>query len=1290
MRKFLLPFVLILISHLSFSQGYFNPERITNASSILGTHPYLFKDVNADGIDDIVVLKDEEFISQGAKRYIAFYAGTSSGDFLSAQILDSLPYLNSTIERIQFLDIDGDGDEDIVYSSTLREIGVFLNDGTGHYGPSSTLKAPIFGGGSFTMHPQFFDYDLDGDLDAFVNSAFQEFRLLVNNNMSLVDSTILFDGANIVFPHIGDFDNNGKIDVLAKKSGVDSLFIHYNQTSNGFANSPTALNFDIASPKSFKGIGDMDEDGDIDLIITEPGQINSYVYNGTSYSYQNLYNSGNTNNYVNIQFEDIDNNGWTDILATITPSNGYEVIDQVSAGNYSSSQIINDGLLQVNGGMVFKDVDNDGFKEMFNYTIFGDFGITVYDNQQGLLVFEENKLQLEFDNFDAGDLNDDGFIDLVKISSKSDAIQTLMNNGNDTYTIINFQLGIANDRLNAVKIGHFDTDNIPDLFIYEEDFDTIIESYVLLGQGNGQFASPFSLISDKRFILFKDINGDGLTDYFQPYYQDTANAGINTGGAFIINYSVYNSQLNNSVTPKLSNDKIEFLAFQDIVSSINPVLVYKSDANNLVTIDFTIYSATYWVIAAYPSWLNSPNLTGLYFNDWDNDGDLEAIYSLNNVVGSEIKYAEDLDFLFNGGPYDVNFQTAVTIASSLQDDFAMNELEKLDFNLDGNMDLIFTNRDYPASLYLLENFGGGNFNTPGLIDTRNAVENLRLHDFNADGYMDFCAYSSNSNSITKYESDFVFNGQALGVIYYDVNQNGVQDGNEIGMQIDGLQVNPTPGVYQLDTVGNYKLTFANTTQNYTLDFNHPHWQLVVPTSYNFTVDSNYTTTAGYDFGIVPGLPVDSVKVITEAYGGTCGLITNFHTTLTNVGNTQPSGILTIALDTMLTLNNIQPTPDSIVGNAYYFSYNNLFFGASMGVDFQVILPGYINMGDTINNVSSADILVGGNVIFTDVDSQPEIVTCAYDPNEKRALPLGVGNQQYITETDTLLQYTINFQNTGTDTARNVVIKDYLSDKFDYSTFKFITSKHPVNYSIGQNGLLTFDFANIYLPDSNVNYMGSQGYATFTIELASTTQPGDVIKNKAEIYFDQNPAIITNQVKRTIHSCDLTVPNFAFYNYEDTLCESSSGLFNLPDVFPQGGSFSGPGVNGLQFQADSLNMGVNTFYYNYTGLFGCEYEGEYEIYMDACLGVDTYASSLSLTIQPNPFNQFATLSVEGLNQEKLHYELYDLSGKKLRSEVFSANQEVIVYRDTLVAGMYILKISKEDNKELLFNVKLLVQ
>jgi hypothetical protein len=139
---------------------------------------------------------------------------------------------------------------------------------------------------------------------------------------------------------------------------------------------------------------------------------------------------------------------------------------------------------------------------------------------------------------------------------------------------------------------------------------------------------------------------------------------------------------------------------------------------------------------------------------------------------------------------------------------------------------------------------------------------------------------------------------------------------------------------------------------------------------------------------------------------------------------------------------------------------------------------------------------------------------AYDPNDKQAMLVGYG-EDHLLEKNTPIDYMIRFQNTGTDTAFNVVVLDTLSANLDPASVRPGAASHAYDFSILNGNVLRFRFANILLPDSSTNLEGSNGFFKFSVAQRPDNPDGTRIENSAAIYFDFNEPIITNTVFHTI-------------------------------------------------------------------------------------------------------------------------------------------------------------------------------
>jgi len=67
----------------------------------------------------------------------------------------------------------------------------------------------------------------------------------------------------------------------------------------------------------------------------------------------------------------------------------------------------------------------------------------------------------------------------------------------------------------------------------------------------------------------------------------------------------------------------------------------------------------------------------------------------------------------------------------------------------------------------------------------------------------------------------------------------------------------------------------------------------------------------------------------------------------------------------------------------------------------------------------------------------------------------------------------------------------------------------LNTSLSEDGMLTFEFRDIFLPDSTSNFEASQGYVTYLIHTIDGLVEETPVTNSVGIYFDLNPPVITN-------------------------------------------------------------------------------------------------------------------------------------------------------------------------------------
>lgn len=140
------------------------------------------------------------------------------------------------------------------------------------------------------------------------------------------------------------------------------------------------------------------------------------------------------------------------------------------------------------------------------------------------------------------------------------------------------------------------------------------------------------------------------------------------------------------------------------------------------------------------------------------------------------------------------------------------------------------------------------------------------------------------------------------------------------------------------------------------------------------------------------------------------------------------------------------------------------------------------------------------------------VSAGYDPNHIDVAPMG-----YI-PSSTRLKYSIAFTNTGNDTAYNIYIMDTLSPYVNLSSFRIISTTAKMNVSYLEDAMykvIRFDFPDINLLDTVHHPDDCTRGLEYEIDVLPNLAPGTQIHNKAGIYFDFNPVVMTNTTENII-------------------------------------------------------------------------------------------------------------------------------------------------------------------------------
>ncbi|MBM1107506.1 T9SS type A sorting domain-containing protein [Aurantibacter crassamenti] len=318
---------------------------------------------------------------------------------------------------------------------------------------------------------------------------------------------------------------------------------------------------------------------------------------------------------------------------------------------------------------------------------------------------------------------------------------------------------------------------------------------------------------------------------------------------------------------------------------------------------------------------------------------------------------------------------------------------------------------------------------------------------------------------------------------------------------------------------------------------------------NYSTFENLVAKDTVDFCVTKLIEANDVQLtilpITESRPGfNTSYIINFD----NKGTETISGDITMQFDdSKLTFLEASETTSSQTQNSISFNYIDLkpFESRTIQADFNILAPPTANIDDiieftgTINQINN-DYLPEDNIFHLE-----QTLIGSYDPNDILVVE---GDSISIENKDNFLNYIIRFQNTGTASAINVRVTHDLDSNLDWSTFTFTSSSHSNTTSTTNGNEIEFTFDDINLPDSNSNEPESHGYIAFKIKPKSDIQLGDIISGIAEIYFDFNPAIITNTVTTEIvQKADLPL-QIQLSSYSNVKCNGeNNGIIQVNTI-----------------------------------------------------------------------------------------------------------------------------------------------
>lgn len=354
--------------------------------------------------------------------------------------------------------------------------------------------------------------------------------------------------------------------------------------------------------------------------------------------------------------------------------------------------------------------------------------------------------------------------------------------------------------------------------------------------------------------------------------------------------------------------------------------------------------------------------------------------------------------------------------------------------------------------------------------------------------------------------------------FIDTNSNGIKDSGEVAFPYGQFQYEMNNnGTINFGSSPNgiYSITETNAANSYNVNF-----------SINAPFNSYYNvTTSSYaNVHITPGMGLTTLYFpVTVSSPYTDLLVDIIPTSVprpgftfmnrvayTNFSNqTVVNGAVSYQHDPIVSITSISQTGTTTVGNGFTYNFTNLLPFETRFIDVTLQCPTIptVALGQLLNHSAAITPVAGDIFPINNATTETQTIIGSYDPNDKTEshgpsiLFSGYNSNDYF-------NYTIRFENTGTANALTVRVDDVLDSMLDETTIRTISASHPYVFN-RVNTNLSWRFDNIQLPPSVANTNIGHGYVTFQVKLKPGYAVGDVIPNVASIFFDFNPAIITN-------------------------------------------------------------------------------------------------------------------------------------------------------------------------------------
>jgi hypothetical protein len=597
-----------------------------------------------------------------------------------------------------------------------------------------------------------------------------------------------------------------------------------------------------------------------------------------------------------------------------------------------------------------------------------------------------------------------------------------------------------------------------------------------------------------------------------------------------------------------SNPNISNLSFNNLPSLYNITIMQCSTLNSTLFQNLnSFYKLKIYNIAIQG--INLSNLPNLYdveiFNNSNILNNSIILSNLSSLFKLNLSYNGLDTFNFNSLP---NLQELNISSNDLQTIYLQNLVNLRVLNISGN-NLYLLSLDLSSNPNISHinystgwihdklkyiNLRNGNSNLTSIIvgsGTSTSVTRICV-DSDSEKLLLQSLDSSLANTVFTTYCSFNPAGTFYtveGTSLLDTNNNGCGVGDisfpMINLNIESAGITNS---HFANNSGNYSLPLSAGQYTITPAFENPGFYSFSPSSINVTFPSNISPY-NQNFCVLPNGNHNDLEInILPISSARPGFDAAYKLVFKNKGTTVQTGTINFTFNDSFidyVLSNQSVSNQSI--GSLTWNFTNLLPFETREINFILNLNSptespALNSNDILNFTASingqTDEIPNDNISLLN-----QIVVNSYDPNDKTCL-------EGITITPNMVgeyvHYLIRFENNGTANAQNIVVKDMIdTSKFDINTLIPIKGSHNFETRISSTNKVEFIFKNINLPFDNAN---NDGYVSFKIKTKPNLVVGNTFSNLANIYFDYNFPIVTNNYTTTIQNT-LSLQEYNYIN-----------------------------------------------------------------------------------------------------------------------------------------------------------------